>query len=79
MDDRVATTPQARVDLIEQAEFIAGDSLDAAYRFLDAAEETFQFLATNPHAGERCRFNHPDAADVRVWRVKGFENSLVFY
>lgn len=79
MDDRVARTPEARADLIEQAEFIANDNLDAAYRFLDAAEETFRFLAANPHAGQRCRFKHPDAANIRVWRVKGFENSLIFY
>ena len=31
-------------DLIEQATYIAEDNLDAAERFLVAAEETFQLL-----------------------------------
>lgn len=58
---------------------IARDSLDAALRFIDAAQATFELLARTPELGELCRFRSPRAAGVRVWRIKGFERYLVFY
>jgi plasmid stabilization system protein ParE len=56
MTHRVSRTPEARRDLVEIAEYISNNSVDAAMRFLDAAEETFQFLAGNRTLGKcSCR------------------------
>jgi toxin ParE1/3/4 len=75
----VLRRPQVLIDLAEQADFIAQDSLDAALRFLDAAETTFQFIAENPKIGRLCDFKRQEASRLRRWRIRGFENYLVFY
>jgi len=79
MDPNISRKPEVRRDLIQQAEFISRDSLDAALRFLDAAERTFKFLATNPEVGQLCQFPQTECAGVRVWPIDGFRNHLVFY
>ena len=71
--------PEVRRDLVELADHISHDNLDAALRFLDAAERTFQFLAANREVGQLCQFTHPDSAGLRAWPVDGFRNHLVFY
>ncbi len=79
MSHPVTKRPQALKDLVEQAEFIARDSLDAAERFLDAAEATFDSLAQGPLLGELCHFQNPKTARLRMWQIRGFENHIVFY
>ena len=32
-----------------------------------------------PELGTLCRFKSPEAAGVRVWSIKGFENYVIFY
>lgn len=32
-----------------------------------------------PEVGTLCRFNSPQAAEIRVWSIKGFENYAIFY
>lgn len=76
---KVLKKPQVLIDLAEQADFIAQDSLDTSIRFLDAAETTFQFLAENPKIGRQCEFKRREASNLRRWRIQGFENHLVFY
>ena len=71
--------PAARRDLLEHAEFIADQSLDAAERFLFAVERTFQHLADMPELGSRWKSVNPKTAEIRVWRIEGFEKHLVFY
>jgi toxin ParE1/3/4 len=66
-------------DLNELAKFIQRDSPDAAIRFLDATEKSFQFLAAMPELGERQDFERKELAELRVWQVRGFENYLIFY
>ncbi|HXJ92132.1 MAG TPA: type II toxin-antitoxin system RelE/ParE family toxin [Terriglobia bacterium] len=71
--------PRARRDIVEVAVFIAQDSLEASDRFLEAAESTFQALARMPRVGALCRLPSPKFAGLRMWRVRGFENYLIFY
>jgi toxin ParE1/3/4 len=66
-------------DLDELATFIQKDSPQAAVRFLEAAQETFELLARTPELGEILPVGNPHLSGVRVWQVKGFENILVFY
>jgi len=75
----VTKTPRAKCDLVEIADFIAQDNLDAAGRFLDAAEAAFHLLANMPEMGTLCHFQSSEATHVRVWSIRGFEDYLVFY
>ena len=79
MGSTITKTPQARRDLLELADYIARDSLDAAERFLDAAEAAVQLLASSPELGTLCEFRSPEAADIRMRSIGGFENYVVFY
>jgi len=58
---------------------IAQDNPDAATRVIEAAYETFKTLAANPGLGRRRRFRSAMLRDVRSWRIKGFENYIIFY
>jgi toxin ParE1/3/4 len=57
--------------------YIRQDDEPCARRFLEAAYDSFEFLAENPLIGRaRPEFGHPG---LRSWRVKGFRNHLIFY
>lgn len=71
--------PHAKLDLVEIAGHISEDSLDSALRFIDAAEVSFNLLASSPEIGRNCDFSDPESANMRLWRVKGFEKYLIFY
>lgn len=75
----VKRRPQVAIDLIEYAEYLSKNSLDTALRFLDAAENTFIFVAKNPEIGALCRFSSAQVELVRFWPVKGFDKYLIFY
>jgi len=76
---RVVVRPLAKIDLDEQALYIAKDSVNAALRFLDAAESTFDRLRSFPEIGRRREFRHPDLRDLRSWPIPGFEKHVMFY
>lgn len=79
MGGTVTRRPEVNRDLLEQADFIARQNLDAALRFLDSAEQTFRFLAESPDVGNPCNFSSPLAAGLLRWRIRGFEKHLIFY
>ena len=60
-------------------EYIAFDNMDAADRFVEAAYATFQELAQMPGMGRLRHFPQARLRQVRSFRVKGFENYLIFY
>jgi toxin ParE1/3/4 len=66
-------------DLDELATYIQRDSPQAALRFLQSAQETFELLARMPELGGVFQVTNPRLSGIRVWQVKGFENILVFY
>ena len=61
-------------DLIQQAIYIADDQLDAAERFLSAAEETFQQIGKLPQLGKLTQFSNPKLVGIRQYPVSGFKN-----
>ena len=65
------------VDLIETAEYLAEDSAEVADRFFDALESTLEDIKRTPKIGVIKRYR--DSKDVRIWFIKGFERSLIFY
>jgi toxin ParE1/3/4 len=48
-------------------------------RFLRAAEETFLDLAGMPGMGVATSFGDLGDRNLRRWRIRGFENFLIFY
>ncbi len=79
MKQLVSRTPAAQREPAAHGAYIGRDSLDAEIRFYDAADATFQLLARNPKIGRRWAASSPHLEGIRVWRIKGFENRLVFY
>ncbi len=66
-------------ELIEIATTIAADHPDAAVRFLEAADRTFELLAGQPHMGRERSFPHSRLKGMRSFVVSGFDNYLIFY
>jgi toxin ParE1/3/4 len=70
----------AQRDLVEHFVYLAeGGGLDVAERFLANAEASFNDLAHQPKMGVPLTLKNPAMANVRKWRVKGFDNHLIFY
>jgi len=77
---RVRKREAARRDLIEHYIYLAENAgTEVADRFLLQAEASFEDLARQPHMGAPLHLEHPDLLDVRKWRVRRFDNHLVFY
>ena len=68
---------RVRLDLKKHWRYIARDNVDAADRLLNAAEETFAFIAVNPELGSQRSFRK--LVGVRSRAIAGFGNYLVFY
>ena len=78
MTFRVIVRDRATQDLRQQANYIlAMGNRDAAEKFLESAEYTFNQLATTPNIGKILQL--PDILTVRQWRLKNFKEYLVFY
>lgn len=58
---------------------MAQENEEAANRFLDACDETFGQLEQSPYMGSVREFRKAALKDVRVWRVRRFQNYLIFY
>lgn len=77
---RVYQRTAARRDLVEQFVYLAENAgVDTAERFLASAETTFNALADQPMMGSPLTVRNPALTGIRKWRVKGFENHLIFY
>lgn len=69
-----------RRDLVEHFVYLAENaSLETAERFLDSAKASFDELAGAPLIGAPVNSRHPNLAGMRRWRVREFENFLIFY
>lgn len=78
MTFRVIVRDRATQDLRQQANYIlAMGNRDAAEKFLESAEYTFNQLATTPNIGKILQL--PDILTIRQWRLKNFKEYLVFY
>ena len=80
MTGRVRRRIQAKLDLINHAVYLVTESSpETADRFVDAAEAVCTQLAGQPQMGWQRTFRHHRLSDIRVWRVKGFPDYLIFY
>jgi toxin ParE1/3/4 len=80
MTPRVRVLPAADRDIDGQAAYLLHEaSLETALRFYDATAATFEKLAPMPGMGQRRETSNLLLAGLRVWRVDGFPNHLIFY
>ncbi len=75
---RVIRRPAAIRDLSDYFAYIGQDSEESATRFLKAAEQTFLELAGMPGMGIVTSFSDFGDRNLRRWRIRGFENFLIF-
>lgn len=76
---RCLVSDLAEADLRDCALHIGQDSREAAVRFLDCADQTFQRLADLPGSGTPYEALSQAFHGMRRSRVSGFEKYLVFY
>jgi len=76
---KIARTPQAKADLVEQIVYLAERNPDIADRFITATEVAFEKLATTPLIGAEYPFQNPRLAGIRRWFIPGFKNHLILY
>lgn len=70
----------ARRDLVEHFVYLGENAgIETADRFLSSTETSFNDLATQPMIGSPLTVRNPALTGIRKWRVKGFENHLIFY
>lgn len=70
----------ARNDLMEHFVYLAENAgLNVAERFLTNAEASFNDLAEQPKMGAQLKLKNASLREVRKWRVRDFDNHLIFY
>ena len=70
----------ARRDLLEHFVYLAENAgLTIAERFLSNADASFEALAAEPSIASPLAVRHPALAGMRKWRVKDFDNHLIFF
>jgi toxin ParE1/3/4 len=76
---RLIVHDRAKADVDDIADYIATDSIDAALRFYQAAQDAFNLLADFPGAGARQSVPDPAFAQLRSWPITGFRKYLICY
>jgi toxin ParE1/3/4 len=79
MKRKLVILPRARAELYDGAEYISVENEDLSRRFLAAADATFADLLATPGLGRVREFHGARLHGLRSWRIRGFENWLVFY
>lgn len=75
----VEKSVQSIRDIEEIFVYIAEGDLDKAVFFLVAVEESLEMLSAYPLIGSTRLFESKKLNELRIWRVKGFENYLIVY
>ncbi|MCW6048816.1 type II toxin-antitoxin system RelE/ParE family toxin [Lyngbya sp. CCAP 1446/10] len=71
---------RATQDIRQQANYIlVNGNARTAERFLQLAEATFAQLATIPGMGKIVRLVYSRMGEIRQWRIKDFQDYLIFY
>ena len=71
---------RATQDIRQQANYIlVNGNARTAERFLELAEATFAQLATIPGMGKIVQLVSSGMGEIRQWRIKDFQDYLIFY
>ena len=77
---RIYRRPAARRDLIAHYRYLAENAGEAiSDRFLSQAEASFDDLLKQPKMGAPLTLQRAELNGLRKWRVKDFDNVLIFY
>jgi toxin ParE1/3/4 len=78
---RIIKTRSSADQDIEQGAIHIADfaGVEAGLRFYEACDRAFLLLASQPGIGVAKDFGNPIFAGMRMWRLKGFEEYLIFY
>jgi len=79
VNPNITRSAQSVEDVYEIATYLSRDGLSIAERFLDAVESTFQTLGRTPLIGVPHAGSKHSQTGLRRWRVRGFENFMIFY
>lgn len=79
MEYAVLKSVQASRDIEEAFVYIAENDLDKAVYFLVAIEDAIDSIAKNPFIGSPRQFQNARLKNMRMRRVKNYENYLIFY
>ena len=79
MIHRVLRHVDVERDILDLAGWIARDSREAAYRFLNTVEQSIMSLRNMPGKGSPKELRSQRLANVRSWAVRGFPNHLILY
>jgi toxin ParE1/3/4 len=80
MSRKLIIRNRATQDLRQQANYILSNgSVGAAEQFLELTEATFERILTAPKIGKSVDFLSERMGEVRQWRIKKFQDYLVFY
>jgi plasmid stabilization system protein ParE len=73
--------PRARDDIMRQFRWylVQQDAPEAAFRFLDAVEESIEQLLRMPNMGAPKPLRNPDLEGLRSWPVAGFEDMRIYH
>ncbi len=71
--------PCANAEIDALADYIACDSPDAAMRFLDAVQKSFNLISAQPGIGAQRYAHLPKLEGLRMLPVSDFEKHWVFY
>jgi len=71
--------PQARNDIIEQADYLARTSMNASDRFLQATQKAFRTIAERPGIGSPRDFGNPQLLGLRMFLIPGFPKVGIYY
>jgi toxin ParE1/3/4 len=78
--NQIKTRSSADRDIEREAINIANYAgVEAGLRFYEACDQAFLLLASQPGMGVVKDFENPIFAGMRMWRLKGFEEYLIFY
>ena len=77
---RIFRHEEAKNDLLVHFVHLAeASSPETAERFLANAESSFHDLVQRPQLGRPLKLRHPALAGMHKWRIREFENYLIFY
>jgi toxin ParE1/3/4 len=80
MSRKLIIRNRATQDLRQQANYLLSNvSTGAAEQFLEQTEATFDRILTVPRIGKSLDFLSERMGEVRQWRIKNFQDYLVFY
>ena len=80
MSRKLTIRSRATQDLRQQANYILSNgSVSAAENFLELAEATFAQILIVPRIGKSVDFVSDRMGEIRQWRIKNFQDYLVFY